>query len=121
MAHGSASRRRTRPKQALVPAVVREWRRIPLPRSLLGSRRPPGWFFQRHPVDFAEFSLQVLQVRLGGQLGTRGAPDDLFGQNLPSVPVHVLAEPAQQRREPAAPDVLEDGRVSAAGGLEELY
>src|SRR2546426_1648921 len=101
--------------------MVREWRGIPLPRSLLGSRRPPGGLFQRHPIDVAKFPLQVLQVRLGGQLGTPGAPDNVFWQELPSVPVHVLAEPAEQRREPAPPDVLEDGRVSAAGGLEELY
>ena len=37
------------------------------------------------------------------------------------MPVHVLAEPTQQRRELPAPDVLEQGWVGPAGGFKELH
>src|SRR5207245_5106560 len=50
----------------------------PLPRSCCESGRPPGGFFQRDPVDVAEFRSQVLQVGLGSQVGSRGALDDLL-------------------------------------------
>src|SRR3989454_11211087 len=100
--------------------MMREWV-IPLPRSRFGSGRPPGGFFQRHPVHITEFRSQVLQVGLGSQVGSRGALDDFLREELATVPVYVLAEPAQQRRELPAPDVLEQGWVGPAGGFKELH
>src|SRR5947207_793694 len=74
----------------------------------------------RQPIQLAVLLPQVADIRLDADLLAGGAAHDVVLHVLAPVPVDVLSEPAVQRGELAAGDLLLDLRMGAQGGGIEL-
>src|SRR5436190_9799654 len=69
---------------------------------------------------YGELALQVPEVGLGIDGPADGSLERLCRQELPSVPVEVLAQPLADRTELAAPDLLVDVVDVGAQAVEDL-